>query len=219
MKNPLVSCLMLTYNRFKPFKSAVYNFMNQTHDNKELIIVNSGDDNYIKKVDKFLSTIDTTNIRVIVQTPTTLGELRNNGLDECSGEYVMIFDDDDYHNSERIKRQLSLCLTSESIHGTLLRNFKAVYKNKWFGKKKYNCTMLAGLEGTLLFKLSDIRYPDMNQGEDTTFLQSLKDGGHNIVIIDEPYELYEYNFHGGNTVNKRHFEIMINNNKPLRSEL
>jgi len=145
----------------------------------------------------------------------SIGELRNIGLYNSNGEYIMVFDDDDYHHSERIQKQIEPCLKS-NIQGTILRNFKAVYKNRIFPDKVYICTMLPGLEGTLLFKKGDVRYPDMNQGEDTGFLRGLKEAGNNILIIDEPYDMYHYNFYGRNTVSKSHFQEMIDDNDPLR---
>ena len=77
--------------------------------------------------------------------------------------------------------------------------------------------MLPGLEGTLLFRKGDVRYPDMDQGEDTGFLERLKEDSYNIMIIDEPYDMYHYNFYGKNTVSKAHFQEMIDDNNPMRS--
>ncbi len=221
MSKPLVSCVMLTYNRFKPFKKAVQCFLDQTYECKELVIVNSGDAEYTTKLINFINSpgivgFDINDIHLHTVKPKSLGELRNIGLDKCGGEYVMVFDDDDTHHPKRIESQIDLCLTS-NIQGTILRNFNAVFKHKWFGQKSFNCTMLPGLEGTLLFKLGDVRYPDMDQGEDTSFLEALKDDGYNIMIIDEPYDMYGYNFYGNNTVSKNHFKEMIELNKPLRS--
>ncbi len=215
---PLVSCVMLTYNRFKPFKKAIECFLNQTYPETELIIINSGDNDYFEKIRDYLDDIGAdllNNIRHYSVKPMSLGGLRNVGLRHCAGKYAMVFDDDDFHHSDRIEKQVKLCLTS-NVRGCILRNFTAVYKNKWFGKKRFECTMLPGLEGTLLFELGDVTYPEIDQGEDTGFLERLKDEGYTIAIIDEPYSLYEYNFYGRNTVSKDHFDEMIKLNPPLR---
>ena len=210
---------MLTYNRFTPFKKAVQCFLDQTYDSKELVIINSGDEKYTKKVIEYIDSVqgfDINDIHLHNVEKKSIGELRNDGLDNCGGEYVIIFDDDDYHHPERIEKQLELCLES-NIDGTLLRNFKAVYKNRIFPDKVYICTMLPGLEGTLLFRKGEVRYPDMDQGEDTGFLERLKEDSYNIMIIDEPYDMYHYNFYGKNTVSKAHFQEMIDDNNPMRS--
>lgn len=216
---PLVSCVMLTYNRFKPFKKAIQCFLDQTYQNTELVIINSGDVKYNDKVIEHILPLDGISGKInhySVDGELSIGELRNIGLRHAQGEYVIVFDDDDYHHPERIEKQIDVCLNS-NIDGSLLRNFNAVYKNKLFGKKVHHCTMLPGLEGTLLFRKGDVSYPDMDQGEDTGFLERLKDDGYKIAIIDEPYNIYDYNFYGKNTVSKSHFQEMIDLNRPLRS--
>ena len=104
MDLPRVSCIMITYNKFKPFKRAIRSFVNQTYKNKELIIVNSGDQKYIDKVKRFLygeegicnkKKLDIHHIRV---DKATLGELRNIAIEYSTGQYVMVFDDDDIHH-------------------------------------------------------------------------------------------------------------------------
>jgi len=223
MEYPLVSCMMLTYNRFGPLKKAIDCFLNQSYPNRELVIINSGNDDYYEKVTAYLKSDriypqfmkSKTIYKHVCAEKKSLGELRNLGIDYSSGQYIIVFDDDDYHHPDRIAVQMRLCLKSKRIHATLLRNFVAV-KKRWFGDARYRCTIIKGLEGTLLFKKGDVRYPDMGQGEDTTFVDALKYAGYNMAIIDEPYEAYEYNFYGNNTVSKEHFNNMVELNRPLR---
>jgi len=207
---------MLTYNRFNAFKKAFDCYLNQTYGNIELIIVNSGDSRYQQKVEKHILSIVPTKYKIthILTEKRTIGELRNIAIDYSIGEYIIIFDDDDYHHPNRISQQMELCLKS-AVQGTILRNFIASRKIL-FHTVKYYCTILKGLEGTLLFKRGCVRYPEMNQGEDTTFVNTLNKNAYSIAIIDEPYEMYTYNFYGGNTVSKKHFVEMVENNKPLR---
>lgn len=223
MEKPLVSCMMLTYNRYKPLTKAVDCFMNQTYENRELIILNTGTDGYVNKVQQFLMSskiherAQQMGIRIkhYHTDKKSLGFLRNEAIDYSDGEYIMIFDDDDIHHNERIECQMDAILHG-NIQGTVLRNFVAVKKKGLFRDKRHNCTMLSGLDGTLLFKKDEVWYSDMDQGEDTTFIETLKAFGHNIVIIDTPYNMYEYNYYGKNTVNENHFKEMIEGNPPLR---
>ena len=203
---------MLTYNRYEPFKKSFLCFLKQTYENKQLVIVNSGDEKYQKKIDRFIKKYDEFNIVHIKVEKTSLGALRNIGLDNSDGEYVIVFDDDDIHHPERIQAQITLCLKSR-VSGTILRNFTAVYR-----RKGHHCSMLRGLDGTLLVKKppKEYRYPDMDQGEDTNFISTLREIGYSIAIIDEPYDMYEYNFYGNNTVSREHFKDMIELNEPLR---
>lgn len=224
VQKPLVSCMMLTYNRFKPLREAVDCFLNQTYRKRELIILNSGTEGYVNKVNQYLMSKNVNDQAVIKglqikhyhTDPKSIGELRNEAMRYSKGEYVIVFDDDDIHHPERIEAQMSAVLLG-NIQGTVLRNFVAVEKKKLFGNKKHNCTILSGLDGTLLFKKGDVRYADMDQGEDTGFLEALKHDGYNIAVIDTPYDMYEYNYYGRrNTVSEQHFKEMIEGNPPLR---
>lgn len=209
---PLVSCMMLTHNRWRQFKNAVKCFIHQTYPNVELIIINSGTDKYYRKVCDWLSqyNFDFTHIHT---TKQPLGALRNMAIDNSNGEYIICFDDDDIHHYQRIVKQIDLCLTS-NVQATLLRNFIALEK-RIFSRKSSQCSILKGLEGSVLFKKTEIRYPTIDQGEDTSFMD-MYSSKYNVAIIDEPYELYEYIYWGNNTVNLKHFRTMVDSNKGLR---
>lgn len=204
MYRPLVSCLMLTKNRFKLFKSAVSNFINQTYEYKELIIINNGNWFYQLQVDNYLKTINA-NIKHIKIKHKTIGEMRNIGISNSNGDYIMIMDDDDYHHPDRIEYQINICLNS-NVDATLLKNFVANYRSD-----RYLCSITHGLEGTILFKnpMDSIKYSGINQGEDTFFRRSLVDNKYVIIVLDNPHDLYEYKFHGKNTVSAKHFNNII----------
>lgn len=204
IKYPLISCIMLTRNRFKLFKLAVQDFINQTYEFKELVIVNNGNIIYQLRVDRFLKKINA-NIKHIKIKHKTIGEMRNIGIQNSNGEYLVIFDDDDYHHPDRLKYQIDICLRS-NVDATLLKNFIATYKND-----RYLCSITHGLEGTMLFKNPNdsIKYSGINQGEDTFFRKSLVENKYNIIVLDNPHEFYEYRFHGNNTVSLKHFKSII----------
>lgn len=211
-KIPLVSCLMLTYNRYELFKRSFRAFSNQTYPNRELIIVDSGEKEYKEKINNYLKNHQDINVKHIEVEKSSIGVLRNHFFEHANGDFLIVWDDDDIHHHSRIYKQISICLKS-NIDGTILRNFTAVYEGK-----DYKCSILSGLDGTVLFKnpIGKIKYPDKNQGEDTDLIKLLKGSGQFIAIIDEFYDLYKYTFHSGNTVNDNHFKQMIENNKGLK---
>jgi glycosyltransferase involved in cell wall biosynthesis len=204
MKKPMVSALMLTKNRFKLFKEAVQNFIDQTYEYKELVIIDNGSKYYNMKVDKYLNGLNA-NIKHIKIPSKTLGEMRNIGIQNCTGDFIIIFDDDDVHHPLRIEKQLEYMLKT-NIDATLLSNFVASFK-----KERYLCNFEKGLEGTMMFKHpgESIKYSGINQGEDTMFKKSLEDNGYIIVVLNIEHELYEYKFHGSNTVSAKHFKDII----------
>ena len=205
MNKPLVSALMLTRNRFSLFKKSVEDFVSQTYEFKELIIVNNGNWLYKLRCDRFLEGMNAA-IKHIKIKHMSIGEMRNVGIENSNGDFMIIFDDDDTHGPSRIEFQLDICLKS-NVDATLLKNFVAS-RNK---KDRYMCSMAHGLEGSMLFRKppSTIKYSDMNQGEDTFFKKSLLDNRYKIIVLDNNHELYEYRFHGKNTVSKRHFDKIV----------
>lgn len=204
MYEPLVSAIMLTRNRFKFLKGAIDDFVKQDYEHKELVIVNSGSFLYRKRVKKLLVGINATVVH-IETPPLSIGELRNLAIKACSGEYCMTFDDDDYHHPQRMSKQIDICLRS-NVDATMLKNFIASMNGD-----RYLCNFKHGLEGTILFKKPErVHYMNISQGEDTYFVKELKENKYNIIVLDEPHEMYEYRFHGKNTVSKEHFSKIIN---------
>lgn len=205
---PKVSCLMLTRNRFGAFKKAVQDFIDQDWPNKELIIVDNGNFIYKYRVRKFLEGVNG-HITHVETGHLSIGELRNIGMAKCNGEFIAIFDDDDRHRSDRISKQMDIILKS-NVTGTVLRNFIAVER-----KKRTMCHIKHGLDGTLIFQnpYGWIRYTDINQGEDTAFIKRLKEKGYLIVVLELEHELYEYHYHGRNTVTNGHFRKIAKNHK------
>ena len=100
---PTVSVIMPT-KRPENVTRCLENFANQTHPEKELLLVlnNAGFD-----VDSIRrQAAEVPNVRVIhVEGPTTLGDCLNRGVDSASGEYVAKMDDDDYYGEHLPVRQ------------------------------------------------------------------------------------------------------------------
>ena len=75
--HPLVSCLMLTYNRYESFKRSFRAFANQTYPNTEIVIVDSGDEEYQNKIDNYLKRYPEKNINHVKVEKSSIGVLRN----------------------------------------------------------------------------------------------------------------------------------------------
>ena len=205
---PKISCLMLTRNRLGAFKKSIKDFVNQDYSNKELVIVNNGNFLYKSLVKNYLKNINS-NITYVESERLSIGELRNLGISRCLGEFIAIFDDDDRHRPDRLSKQIEICLSS-NVTGTVLRNFVSVEKSK-----RNMCHINHGLDGTLLFQnpYGYIKYTDINQGEDTAFIKKLKEKGYLIIVLELEHELYEYHYHGRNTVSRTHFHKVAKNQK------
>jgi len=91
---------------------AVHCFQNQSHLNRELVVVNraaDGTEEYIRELN---------DNRILYVRPDrfdlTLGELRNLSIASATGTYAMVWDDDDWHHPHRIEVQLAALLGAGS---------------------------------------------------------------------------------------------------------
>jgi glycosyltransferase involved in cell wall biosynthesis len=98
---PLVSCIMPTYNRRKFVPHAIKYFLRQELQNKELIIVDDGTDGIEDLVPK------QDNIKYVrLSNKITLGEKLNIACSEASGSIIANWDDDDWYAPRRLNYQV-----------------------------------------------------------------------------------------------------------------
>ena len=102
--NPLVSVILLTYNRAEYFKQALESVYAQTYKNIELIIIDHGSNpiyttELIGKTPPFsLSGF------YIMQDAGGIGYSRNKGIEYAKGEFISVLDDDCLYFPNRIER-------------------------------------------------------------------------------------------------------------------
>ena len=143
----LVSCIITTYKR-KPeiLKRAIDSILNQSYQNKELIVVNDypEDADLEKSIAGLINTYEFP-IQYIVQ-PKNMGacKARNTGIEASCGEYVALLDDDDEWMPEKIERQLQF-FTDEKIGLVYCDSY--ICKNG--NKVRHSCSMPKGYSDTL----------------------------------------------------------------------
>lgn len=197
----LVSCLCVTDSRGPLLKNAVNCFFAQTHSKKELIIVYNPRD---KETESYISTLNDSVKAVPAPSGLSLGELRNIALDAASGNYVCVWDDDDWHHPERIARQLNAAKLHHKRGSILvsLLMYDCINNQSYLSHRR-------PWDGTLLIKKDaliseNIRYPSKNLSEDTAFTAQLLIRNY-LWPINDPC-LYVYQFTGGNSWSLEHFQ-------------
>jgi len=207
MQNKKASAIMLTKNRIELAKTAIESFLSQTYENKELIIVNSGSIHYMKEIERFIDFQKTDCIHhvfFICKNTTTIGELRNVGLEYANGDYITTWDDDDFYSKTRIESQV-YWIEKEKADFVMFKNFIVKIKDK----QRSVVSNENGLEPSVLFKRNELKYPHMQKGEDTLYINSLLDLGCKKYVIDNKEDDYIYNFHGENTCSFGDFKNII----------
>ena len=195
---PLISCLMVTGKRRELPRRAIGCYLAQTYPNKELVIVDHGDNGLAEMLAE-LGRSDITHIRVPDQEGLTLGDLRNMTMAAARGEYVAQWDDDDWYAERRLEVQ------HERLHGAeacfLWRLTFAWPKRNLFGishKRIWEASMLA--------KTGVVPgFPSLSLSEDEAVVRKMVDSKVRIRLIDRP-ELYVYVVHGNNSWGPEHFE-------------
>ncbi|WP_086541683.1 glycosyltransferase [Algoriphagus antarcticus] len=98
---PLVSCIMPTFNRRKFVPFAVKYFLRQNYPNKELIVIDDGTDSIEDLIP------DESSIQYYrLNKKITLGEKLNLACEYAKGEIIAHWDDDDWYAPTRISYQI-----------------------------------------------------------------------------------------------------------------
>jgi glycosyltransferase involved in cell wall biosynthesis len=113
----LVSVVLPTYQDSRFLADALESVGAQTHQNLELIIVDSSRVSWVEQVAD-----DREWITYIGQKPRGLPNARNDGIEVASGKYVALLDADDYWHPEKLDRQL------EQLESGAVLSYTAVYR-------------------------------------------------------------------------------------------
>ena len=103
---PLVTGIIVVADdeRINLARSSVTSFLRQTYPNKEVVIVNAASNKSV--LEQQWPTLREFRVDP-VQYPT-IGALRNKGIEEADGEWVMPFDDDDHSHLHRMFMQMAI---------------------------------------------------------------------------------------------------------------
>lgn len=208
-QQPKVSCLTVTANRKHLMKRAVRCFQNQTYSNKELVIVDDGD----QDLGEILATLPSHQVNYVKlekKPENTLGKLRNRSLDEATGDFFVQWDDDDWYHPKRIAVQArtlmdgydACCLSGALMH----------LDEKPYMQYPYIGYLPDGIPGSIMHRAdADIRYPHKRRAEDTVYLNKWMEKRY-LQLDDNYSHLFIRCYHGDNTWEKEHFLRRIRNN-------
>ncbi len=196
---PRISCLMVTRNRFALAQRAVRCFQGQSYPNRELVILDDGEDGALAE---WVAGLDDDRI-VYVRLPAqnqTLGELRNLAVAQATGAYVAQWDDDDLSDPARLEVQLAAIHLMRADACTLERELLW-----WPERRRLAVSNRRIWEGAFVCARDKLPpYPTLARGEDTPIVDRVVETGR-VAVLDYP-ALYTYVFHGDNTFGGPHWE-------------
>ena len=204
---PLISCLCISNNTEEMVKRCIQSFNDQLYENKELIIIYEN----TSKAYYFISKINQNNIYVYeessINRKKSLGELRNIAIKKCKGRYVIQWDDDDIYDPRRINNQYGYMM-EDGGYACLLDQV-TIYNAI---TQKYSLSKVRQWEGSILFDRNlsikkNIWYPDLPKGEDTPFIEMIREH-YKISTLTDPF-LYLYVTHTDNAFEYDHHQSLI----------
>jgi len=214
LHHPLISCICITNNRTALLKRAIYCFAFQNYPNKELVISYPKSDVSTKELLSYITMHSELSILPVERNEgLSVGNARNFAITKCSGDYVCIWDDDDWYHASRLSFQFNSMVTSENrYNATVLTQFFLFDETM----SRAYLSFQHCWENTLLCRkelLLQNQYANLNRGEDSHIIRFLEGKKFLQYIQDAPF-LYVYIFHGANTWSYEHFKYLMN-----RSEL
>lgn len=174
MQLPTVTCIMPTANREKYLPYAIRYFLQQDYPLKELVIIDDG-----KKEMRGLVPLHPA-IRYFYTPPLgTIGLKRNYAIAQAKGEIIMHWDDDDWHASDWISRQVGfLQQTGADISGIRhVHYYSPLQQTFWQGdaENRNKPGTRVWLNGaTIAYRKAYWEkhpFKDLQQGEDDEFIQ------------------------------------------------
>jgi glycosyltransferase involved in cell wall biosynthesis len=211
MPGPLVSCLCVTKNKLYQLQRAVNCFYAQSYAHTELIIVYEGNKTEASDWIGHLKDPKIKVVQVSLFPKLSLGELRNISIAHAKGEYFCQWDDDDWYHRDRVKIQLEQA-RAQRQPVTFLMNW-LIYNEK---NSRAYFSQLRPWEGSILCRRDvypRIKYPDQSRAEDVHFQRQLMIKHRVFPVVSSP--LYIYVFHGKNTWDKDHFNMLFKTSQKL----
>jgi glycosyltransferase involved in cell wall biosynthesis len=214
-KLPLISCLMISYDRLSLAKEAILSFAAQTYPEKELVVVSDGEARFRRALERYTAALGLERVRFVHAGPRrlTLGGLRNISLEAAAGEILCQWDDDDYSHPERLRLQAEELVRNDAgacfftDHLQFIAEQGALCWVDW----GLSATAVAAeqlLPGTVMMRRGlPVRYPEegpyARHGEDSVLLAGLWDATKVAPLRGAGY-LYLYRYHGRNTFAREH---------------
>lgn len=165
--NPVVSCIMPTFNRRRFIPQAINYFLRQGYASKELIVVDDG-----TEVVKDLIPLDDRIQYIRIEGKLTVGAKRNLACELARGDIIFHWDDDDWMADWRLSYQTEKLGQADICGLSRVLFFDPARTNAW--EYVYPGTTKPWVHGaTLCYRKSfwkENPFPNVNVGEDLRFV-------------------------------------------------
>lgn len=218
LTHPLISCICVTQRRPALLLKAIVSFDTQNYPNRELVISYPKDDIETKQlIDDILLVTDLRIVRIEREGNESLGTARNNAISECNGDFICLWDDDDWYHAKRLAHQYNTMLTSgKFLEASILTRVMLFDTKTQQGYLSFPYLWC----GSLLCRKDHIlKHPFANSdvAEDTPVIKYLESRKLLHYIADSAF-LYLYVYHGENALSYFHFSYYLKKSEQLDQE-
>ena len=196
---PRVSCVMPTYNRRDFVERSIRLFLAQDYPNRELLIVDDGEDEIADLVPPGGS------VRQLrLPRRTTIGEKRNLAAEAADGEVLVQWDDDDWYGPTRLSRQLGPLVAGHADLTAIQKSWLVdldtgrFFRRQVLPRRLTDALALGTLALTTDLWRRSRRYPAASRLEDFTMFLRATDLGARVESIPND-GIYVYVRHGANS--------------------
>lgn len=200
-----ISCIVPTYNRHELLCNCIQYYLDQTYDNKELIIVDDSTKRISDLNKRYITNLKRDDILYVNCPRTTIGNKRNQAIKISTGTIICFWDDDDIHKPLRLQRQLSQMLKTRCdisflknvpclINDEIVHIPRKLHDNWWW--KGYICP-------TMMFRRrlwGLCKFRNTNISEDSGFVKGLTNNI-KIDVWNTTQILFVYNVHSNGVSN------------------
>lgn len=131
--DPLISVIVVTYNRAHFLKDALDSIQRQTFRDYEIILVDDGSTDNTKEIAEQYK-----GIHYIYQEHGGISKARNTGINSAKGKWIAFLDSDDYWAEDKLQKQVDYLLAHPDcrIVYTTYKNFTDIPEDKLDERQK-----------------------------------------------------------------------------------
>ena len=221
-QNHKISCLTVTTGRLELLEKSVHCYVQQTYDNKELVVLSQGTEEMNQKISDYLRSLNRSDIIFQEAPPSlSLGAMRNASVELATGSIMCQWDDDDLYHPDRIMTQYKHLMSDRRNVGCAYSSFlkffaktKKLYWCDWSGEGTELTRLLCGavmFHKRIFHEFGSLIYPQEGDQchveEDLNVLQKLFMTGRVAPVNKANHYFYVY--HGENTYDLEHHELTL----------
>lgn len=197
---------MVTANRPHFASRAIALFEAQTHQNRELVIIDDGEIDLAPIISTSSAKHLIRYFHLSSESRLSLGELRNKSIDVADGEWCIQWDDDEWYHPSRIAEQLAVAKHTRMGSSALKWTLMHIDDSSVLGTKLFRGDTGIATPGTLLFRRdTGATYRPLARNEDGIFMRDVKNKVGLTSLNASSSHLFVRVFHGANTWDVDHF--------------